>query len=225
MHRISLVTLISLAVAITNFWIWKIIKIDLFLGLTLVLLSLTMASLTATRLNKKIFLITLLLLFSTSVKILVAGFDNNLRELRPDQQKQLNERHGYFAISLGKLFKNKFVLRFYKDIYPYFNVYASNIFNSLSPNLYFFSNHPREREKVEEFSMYPAIFLIFFLIGLLYFIKSSSYLIVLYLLFALLVTGFIKQTFTLGPVLLFPLINLLITLGILKIFRTEKNGL
>lgn len=214
---------VNIIVALTNFWIWRIIKIDLLLGLALILLNAVFIYLIDIKFNRKFFLITTFLSLFISIKILVSGFDYNLTVLTPDQQKQLNERHGYFATDLGNLFQNRYMLRFYKDVYPYMNVYGRNIFNSLSPNLYFFANHPREREKVEEFSMYPSILIIPFLVGLIYLLNSSGNLIFGYVLFALLITGFVKQTYIFGSVLFFPLINLIISIGFLKIYRIIKK--
>lgn len=222
-YKFSSIIFLSLLVTLTNFWIWRIINVDPLLGLALVLLSLTFIYLVNTGFNRKFFLIVVLLSMLISIKFLVSGFDNNLWVLTPDQQKQLNERHGYFAANLGKLFQNKFVLRFYKDIYPHLNTYENNIFNSLSPNLYFFANHPREREKVEEFAKYPPILIIPFLVGLLYLLNSSKYLIIAFFIFAAGVIGFVKQTYLFGPILFFPLINLLITIGFLKIYRVIKK--
>lgn len=223
MYQPWIIIIAGLFFSIANFWIWRIIKTDLLLGFALISLSVTLIYIVKIKFNQNFFLITLILTLFISTKLLITGFDNNLIILSPDQQKQLGERHGYFAIDLGKLFQNKFVLRFYKDVYPYLNIYGSNIFNNLSPNLYFFANHPREREKVEEFSMYPSIFVIPFLVGVIYFFNSSN-LIIGYVMFTFLITGFIKQTYIFGPVLFFPLINLIISIGFLKIYRAIKNN-
>lgn len=217
------VILVGAAVSFINFWIWRIMDANLVFGLTLTLLSIIFIYLILIKFDKIFFLIFIFLFVLISYQLLASGFDKNLTVINPDQEKQINERHGYFSINLGKFFQNKFVLRFYKDVYPHLNVYGSNMFNSLSPNLYFFTNHPREREKVEEFSMYPSIFVVPFLVGVIYFFSSSN-LILGYVLFTLLITGFIKQTYIFGPVLFFPLINLIISIGFLKIYRAIKNN-
>lgn len=218
-----IVILIGFVVSFTNFWVWRIIKTDLFLGMSLVFFSLLLIYLSFVKINKKILLLSLFLILFISYKVIIPGFDSNLINLDPALEKKIGERHGFYAINLGKLFQNKFTLRFYRDIYPYLNVYGSNVFNSLSPNLYFFANHPREREKVEEFAKYPPILIIPFLVGLLYLLNSSKYVIVAFFIFAAGVTGFIKQTYSLGPILFFPLINLLITIGFLKLVNSFKK--
>lgn len=218
------VILLGFVVSLANFWIWKVIKGDLFLGAILILLSLMFVYLTEIKFNKKKILFFLLFLLIVSYQIIISGFDPGLKTVAPEQEKQLGERHGYFAINLGNFFQNKYVLRFYKDVNPYLSTYQSNVFNSLSLNLYFFSNHPRERQKVGEFPMYPAVFIAPFLVGLVYFLSRSCYMVTGYLIFALLITGLIRQNYIFGPVLLFPLINLLITIGCLKTFKVVKNA-
>lgn len=226
MYKSSFVITVSIITSLTNFWIWRIIEENTLLGSFLVLLSTLLIYLFFIKFDKKIFMVATLFMLIIGYQVLASGFDKNLTVLTPDQERKLNERHAYFAVDLGNLFQNKFALRFYKNIYPYLNIYENNIFNSLSPNLYFFINHPREREKVEEFAKYPSIMLIPFLLGLISIFKSSQNLIFLYLIFALFLTGFVKQTYIFGPILLFPLINLLITIGLFKIHRIfRKNGI
>lgn len=118
MYKSSTVVFVSILVSLTNFWIWRILKVNILFGLTLILLSVLVIYLIYIRFNKKIFLIILLLTLMICYQILVSGFDKNLAVITPDQQSKLNERHGYFATDLGILFQNKFVLRLYKDVYP-----------------------------------------------------------------------------------------------------------
>lgn len=212
------VILLNLTIALANFWIWKVIKGDVFLGLLLISLSLAVTYLTNIKFGIRVFLIFLFLSLAIGSQTLISGFDQGLKMISFDQEKQLGERHGYFSIDFGKLFQNKFALRFYKDINPYLNVYQSNVFNSLSLNLYFFANHPRERAKVREFPMYPAIFVVPFFIGLIYCISRPNYLLTGYLTFALLITGFVRQDYIYGPILMMPLINMLITLGLKNVY-------
>lgn len=224
--HISAAILINLIIILANFWIWKVIRTDPFFGLILVLLSLSFIYLVVIKFNIRIFLFMIALSLYVSSQVLLSDFDKNLIILTPEQQVQLNERHGYFATDLGKFFQNKIILRFYKDISPYINTYQSNIFNSLSPNLYFFANHPRERADIEEFSKYPIILIVPFFIGLVYLLSSlqiSYNLILGYLIFATIFTGFIKQSFIFGPILFFPLVNLLIALGFSRIYQVFKK--
>lgn len=212
------VILLNLAIALANFWIWRVLKEDLLLGFILILLSIVLSYLSFIRFNLIFYLFLIILALLISYKVLIFGFDGNFKTLSSDRKNLIDDRHWYFAVSLGELFQNKYVLRFYKDVNPYLNVYAGNIFNSLSPNLYFFANHPREREKVQEFPMYPAIFAIPFFVGLIIFISHSYYLITGYLVFTLLITGFISQDYIYGPILMMPLINMLITLGLKNVY-------
>lgn len=223
MPRIPAKIYLHIFVIFANFWIWKIFEEDLILGAVLVLLSLALFFLSNLKFNRKFLVLVLLLIAFISSRILMNGFDKDLIVLSGDQQKSIGDRHGYFSIELGKLFQNKFTLRFYKDIYPYVNVYEGNLFNALSPNLYFFSNHPREREKIGEFVIYPSILIFPFFIGLLRLIKSSNKILVWFLFFVTLTTGLVKQNYFFGPILFFPFINILITNGLVAIYGELKN--
>lgn len=214
--------IITALVSLANFWIWRIIKADFILALALFFISIFLAFLVINN-SRKIKLVLVLLLILITIRILYTGFDDNFRLLSPDQYKQLNQRHEYYASDLGILFQNKAVLRIYKDITPYLNIYAANIFNSLSPNLYFFSNHPREREKVDEFVMYPSFFVIFFLIGFIFFLNNSKSWVIGYFVLILLILGFVRQNYIFGPILLFPLINLCIGIGVLRVYSSLRS--
>lgn len=220
-YKSSLIIITALA-SMANFWIWRIAKVDLVFASALLVLSLLL-SFTLINSSRRIWVIFLLLLILMAIRILSTGFDNNFKALNPDQQKRLNQRHEYYSNDLGIIFQNKIVLRFYKDVMPHINIYVGNIFNSLSPNLYFFTNHPREREKVEEFLFYPSFFVTFFLIGLITFLNNIRFLVFGYLVFSLLITGFIKQDYLFGPIMFFPVVNLLIGIGFLKIYHLFRS--
>ncbi len=213
---------VNLLIIFANFWIWKILKENPIIGIALIIVNILLFLLT-TKINKIILSLTLIFCLFLSSQILISGFDKNLSTLTVDGQKQQDTRHGYFSQDLGKLFQNKYALHFYKEAYPYLNTYLNNTFDNLSPNLYFFENHPREREKVGEFSKYPGIFILPFIVGFLLIFKSISKILVIYFLFAVLVSGFIRQNYFLGPVLFFPLINILISRGIIKTYKILRK--
>ncbi len=213
---------LGIITSLANFWIWRVFKENLLIGVGLLLLSLTL-NLLVIKFNKKVLILTVVLTLFISSQLLRFGFDKNLTVLTVDGEKQLNERHGYFSQELGILFQNKYTLRFYKDFYPYANVYLDNLFNNLSPNLYFFENHPRERGKVDEFAKYPGIFIIPFLVGFLLLFKSIPKVFGWYFLLALLISGLIRPNYLSGPVLFYPAINFLITTGLFKIYRIFRK--
>lgn len=223
MTKVSILVFPYSLIILANFWIWRIFEKDFLLGIVLILLSLALFFLSEIQFNRKILILGLLLIAFIVSGILLNGFDKDLAVLNNDQQKSISDRHGYFSIELGKLFQNKYTLRFYKGIYPYIYIYEGNLFNVLSPNLYFFTSHPREREKIGEFAMYPGILIIPFFIGLLQLIRSSNKILVWYFLFAILTTGLIKQNYFFGPILFFPFINVLIADGLIEIYRKIKK--
>lgn len=219
MSKTSTPLILALFVALTNSWIWKVSKIDLITGIMLIFLSMMLVYLTYIKLNLKFFLLAVGITLFLGTQVLFAGFDNHLLNPTPEQLTKFNTRHGYFSIHLGIFFNNKISQHFYRDLLPLTEVYESNVYNSLSPNLYFFGNHPRERGNVLEFSKYPSFFVVPFLLGLFAFCKCRNYFIGTYIIFLIVMTGLIRQNYNLGPVLLMPAVNLFLTVGVLNILK------
>lgn len=113
--------------------------------------------------------------------------------------------------------------------FKYFNLplykLQSNFFANLDPNLYFFASHPRERTGVEEFQKYLPVFLPFFVLGFISIIYKSSWKILTYVTFIAVISSIISPKYNLGPILFFPVINLLITTGVLISFQRTKGYL
>ncbi len=214
--------LLNLLVALANFWIWKVFKDNWLMGIVLISISFLLFFLVI-KFNKIICILILILSLFLCGQIVTSGFDKNLTTLTVDGQKQLDTRHGYFSLELGKLFQNKYSLHFYKDFYPYLSSYENNVFNALNPNLYFFENHPREKGSVGEFPKYPGIFILPFMVGFLFLFKSAPKFVVIYFLSVLFITGFIRQGYSLGPILFYPLINFLITDGSIRIYKIFRK--
>lgn len=90
----------------------------------------------------------------------------------------------------------------------------------LSPSLYFFSNHPRERTGYHEFEKFQYILLPFFVVGLCVLVQKKNY----YLLFLLFVPGLFIFTLLgnrgdLGPFLFFPFFTITIFQGLFMFFK------
>ena len=96
----------------------------------------------------------------------------------------------------------------------------------LSPSLYFFSNHPRERSGFREFEKFQYVLLPFFVIGLLSRLRDKAY-FQLGLLFSL---PFFLLTFygsrgELGPFAMFPFLAVSIYHGLELTFKNHKKAL
>ncbi len=96
----------------------------------------------------------------------------------------------------------------------------------LSPSLYFFSNHPRERAGYREFEKFQYVLLPFFIYGLFSLFRKKKH----YLLFILFVPGFILFTLfgnrgEAGPFLFFPFIASLTFYGLREFFPKRNKAL
>lgn len=102
------------------------------------------------------------------------------------------------------------------------NIYALTVRAGevLSPSLYFFSNHPRERSGYREFEKFQYILLPFFVLGLCALIKNKNY----FLLMVLFIPGIVVFTLfgnrgELGPFLFFPFFAASIVQGLGLFFK------
>lgn len=105
------------------------------------------------------------------------------------------------------------------------NIYAltARAGEVLSPSLYFFSNHPRERTGYREFEKFQYILLPFFIVGLCALVKGKNY----FLLSLLFIPGLMVFTLfgnrgELGPFLFFPFLAVTIVQG-LSLFFNKVN--
>lgn len=203
---------IHITVIILSPWWWIIVGRNLWVSILAFILSVAVFIYFWQVKSKKLFLSLLLLttiLFFVAVK---DAFDESIFRNSALDIQQINKRHEFYA-SMGKLYKNRFSLAYFGDYNLPFSKLQRNFFANLDPNLYFFTSHPRERMGVEEFKKYLPIFLPFFLIGIIYSIYLLSPNIFIYLILISLMSSIISSKYNLGPVLFFPLINYMITIG------------
>lgn len=208
--------LIFIFVVITTPWTWKILNNNILICLLLILIAYIFLKL----LLIKRIIIELIILFGlaflvVSVINLQLGFDQQLDKLDVNEEVKLNERHRYYAKDLGAFFLNKYSLNYYKNYNPYFYKFQRNFFSVLDSNLYFFASHPRERAGINEFVKFPSLYLVFFILGIIYSLKLRSLLVIVYLLVAALINGFLSPAFELGPILFFPFVTALTALGVI----------
>ncbi|MDD5415944.1 MAG: hypothetical protein PHE48_02985 [Candidatus Daviesbacteria bacterium] len=211
-------SLLLLLTLVLNSWTWQLVKQNLFLAFILLTITISLFALTfaAEKSLRKIAFLVLLLTFCVgSFYFLQGNFDRSLREKNPTEVSIALKRHGYFAEGLGKLFTNKFSLQFFSNWYYPITNYSRNISYSIDPNLYFFMSHPREKSGIDEFGKYSPLLLPVFLLGLFtHFLSLSKYkTLTAYLITAIIITGFATPYYKLGPVFLFPYLNLIIVLG------------
>lgn len=220
MNKSTLVLLITL---LTNTWFWKIFSFNIFLGLLVTATSFSLFNLILShKWILKYFIATIFMFIILSAFAIKLGYDQDLRIIKVEQQIQLNQRNRYYSKDLGKLFLNKYVLNYYQNYNPYLSRFQHNFFANLDPNLYFFTSHPRERAGINEFEKFPSFYFLFFILGIIFLLQLQARWVILYLFVASLVNGLISSAYELGPILFFPLVTSLITIGVIYLINFFK---
>lgn len=213
--------LLLLVITFSNFWIWRILKDNFVVGILLIILSFLFLR----QIVAKFQIYQLLILTFTCLLIgfltLRVGSDTGIFITSPQDLPQLNKRHGFYALELGPLFTNRFSQKAYKYFGPPIFKLEKNLFSNLDINLYFFASHPRERG-TGEFEKYSWVLLFPFILGLF---SVMKYIKVMgtYLIGAAFVSMFLDPAYPLGPVLFFPLINVLIVFGLISFLNIFKD--
>lgn len=203
--------LLFLIAAFGNIWIWKIASYSWPLAIFLIISAVSI-SVFVFRKNKVSLLMFVL---GIVVSVLIGGVSRpNLLANSQDKlliRERLNE---YPPITWAPvahwLEERKETVALYKI--------ADNIGLVVSPNLYFFADHPREQVGLTEIEKYPYIFLPVFLFGLALllstertvFFAASFMLPVVYLMI-------FSSNPVIGPYILFPFFTVSITQGLMKL--------
>lgn len=206
--------IINILVIFLTPWWWHVIQTDLLIGLLIFVQSILLF-LFILHPKLKIAGAILILTAIVAVSAVTQAFDETILRLSALDIQQLTRRHEFYASGLKKIYTNRISLAYFNNIDLPLNKIERNYFENLDINLYFFATHPRERVGIDEFEKYLVIFLPFFILGLFYTIYLPYIWIIVYLLVISLVSTFISPKYNLGPVLFFPVINFMITFGIL----------
>lgn len=223
-HLFSKQAVILLLISFLNFWIWKVIGVDIIIGLNLIILSFLLLNTTIlVKPRKSVVILIITLTLAISFYNLNFGFDHTIFTKEPVERLLEQKRHGYLSKNLGYFFTNKLSLNYYSRLSLPLSKIQKNAFSSLDPNLYFFAGHPRERKGIDEFEKYSFILFPIFLIGLLKVLKEKYLVFGIYFLSVFLITGFISAQYELGPVLYFPIINVTLLYGVISLFQLVKK--
>lgn len=189
-------------------WFWKIITTDLLFGSLVILSTISVFILLSERVKRAYTIALLLICIVINTLFVIKGFDKSLFQQSILEKLSVNTKRSYYPYLVGNIFQNKLTLGV--------NKYEKNFFANLDINLYFFKSHPRERPGVEEFNKYPQIFIVFFFLGVIRFLKSK----IMYclLIVTVIIGGFLKQNYLLGPIIFFPIITSLISLGFYSLY-------
>lgn len=206
----------------TSFWFWKILNYNLFLSFILILTTFT----TYRNFNSRIIGVTGILLFTILLLFQVKFTEiSNLTTLNNNeitiQQQRINEypqaKITLFNKTIWVPIANWFELRKENIV---INKITENFSEVIDLNLYFFANHPRERNDVGEFEKFHYLFVILFLVGIFSSINScDKKWFVLYFLLPVFMISFIGNKNPLGSFSLFPFIVVMISAGIKRILK------
>lgn len=206
----------------TSFWFWKILNYNLFLSFILILTTFT----TYRNFNSRIIGVTGILLFTILLLFQVKFTEiSNLTTLNNNeitiQQQRINEypqaKITLFNKTIWVPIANWFELRKESIV---INKITENFSEVIDLNLYFFANHPRERNGVGEFEKFHYLFVILFLVGIFGSINScDKKWFALYFLLPVFMISFIGNKNPLGSFSLFPFIVVMISAGVKRILK------
>ncbi len=198
--------MISLLISLfANLWIYKVFAVNFLLGV-LILIS-TILLLKSNKLFLLLFIPVLFFQIQTTKKTSLTAISNDDRRiidmrLRSYPPKFL--RLGYW------LEERKESL--------FFNRVATNLFENIDPNLYFFANHPRQRVGIKEFEKFPYVLLPFFLLGVFDSLHRKNKLFwLISFLVPITILSIIGNKNNLGPFSLFPFFAVSIYKGLKKL--------
>ena len=208
MFRLAL--LIAL-VNLSNFWVYWIFESNFLLGLLLLTESLGLYLINLQSADKKVIILTSAILIILTCYLLLNHFDKNIFSTSITDTIQKEERHNYYAQEMGRVYKNRVGIFYFNSIEPILNKIGGKFFLYLDFSYYF---APREFASLEKY--FPPL-AILFVFGLFNILKAGNKMLIVYLTIVLIVTSLTKLDNKLGPILLFPFINLCLTVGLSKI--------
>lgn len=198
--------MISLLISLSaNLWIYKIFAVNFILGILLLLTTVFLVK------RSKFFLLLLFLILvfqvQTTSKTSLTAISNDDRrvvDLRLRSYPPKFLRLGYWLEE-----RKESIL---------FNRIATNFFENIDPNLYFFANSPRQRVGTREFEKFPYILLPFFLLSLFDFVsKKNKLLWLISFLVPITTISIIGNKNNLGPFSFFPFFAVSIYEGLNKL--------
>jgi hypothetical protein len=217
--------MIFLLLSLGNLWIWRIFQLNIFLAL-LALVTSFFLYISYVKTPRYLFLIILfcsLCVFQyrmTSIQGLATLTKNEelmqIQRIKEYPSTYISFGPTTFWIPAAQWFegrKETIVVRHMTE----------NLFNVLDLNLYFFSNHPRERVGYSEFEKFPYILFPFFLYGIyILFIRNRKLLLISFFL-PLLLFMLIGSKSELGPFVFFPFISCANAVGLQSAFENIKD--
>ena len=206
-----------LLVLFGNLWIWRILTTNILIGLAVVFSSyLLYKSVRSQKLEKFLLFFFLILLIFQYTKTRVSPLTYLNEQEKVLQLQRLNE-HPPVKLRLGpKTFWIPLAhwLEERPEVISLYRI-QNNLTDVLSPNLYFFANHPNERVGIKEDEKFPYILLPFFVIGLLGLNWRKNLTALALSVFApILLYALIGTQIAQEPILMFPFLTLALINGL-----------
>lgn len=198
--------MISLLISLfANPWIYKIFAVNFFLGILILFTTILLLK------NKRLFLLlfipVLFFQIQTTNRLSLTAISN-------DERRVIDMRLRAYP---SKFLRIGYWLEERKESIA-FNRIITNFFENIDPNLYFFSNHPRQRVGIKEFEKFPYILLPFFLLGIFDWISKKNKLFwIISFFIPLVILSIIGNNNNLGPFSLFPFFVVSISKGLKKL--------
>lgn len=210
---IIVLTLVTTAVSLSNFWIYWIFQYNFFVGLFLIIESLLLFLSFIFRKDKVISFSIFLILSFCSFTLLFNHLDKTFFSISTMDSIRIRERQQYYANELGKVYKNRFGIIYFDTLRPVFSKISSNFFSPLDLSLYFSPKLHKDQEKI------PLLLAPLFFIGFLFFVADFQIISTIYIILALTANSFIQLDSKFGPLLIFPVITFFIGLGLIKLLK------
>lgn len=217
-----------LLIVLGNIWIWKIFSLNLLVALLVIGGSWFLYKSVEGEKVSKILILFLVILaifqIKTTKNIVPLG------SLTPQEKLFQVQRLKEYPPTYIKIFNKNLWLypeQWFENKSGILSLYRiqKNLTDTLSPNLYFFSNHPNERVGFKEFEMFSYFLFPFFVIGFLNFdYKKNWQIFVFSFIVPLFVFALIGQVNPFGPLLLFPFILLSVIAGIRYIYEKVRKS-
>lgn len=193
-----------------NYWIYKIFSINFFIGLIVLIFTLLAYKAFKGRgkkISKKLiifFLFVLLLQVITTQKQSLINISN-------DNRREIDMRLKAYP---PKYLRIGYWLEERKESIAFSRI-LNNFFENIDPNLYFLSNHPRERVGVKEYEKFPYILFPVFLMGVLKIIKDKNKeFLTLFFAVPIILLSFFGNINPMGPFSVFPFFAITISEGL-----------
>lgn len=186
----------------SNFWIYKIFAANSLLGLLISLISFVVY---LNLKNTKIILICLIFLIFLQIQTTEI---KSLTNLDNDQQRVQQERIRSYPLTYINLYFKVVWLKPVEwieknNLVIILSRIEENLFDNLGINKFFFAGFPRNNPS--DFEKFPYIYLPIFVLGVINFVKTKQFgILILLFLIPILVLAIIGNSNNIGPIVLFP---------------------